>query len=136
MNRNRFFAILEAFGAEPRRWPTAERAEALVFAGADAEAGAALRRAEELDGLLDESRPLAPSPALRRRIVEAAPQPRVRRSALRWFAPGAGLAAAGVAGLVFGVSLLAPPEAAPDALLADLDTYEVLGGFEPAEGQL
>ena len=136
MNRDRFFTIVEAYGAEPRRWPAAERVDALAFAEADVEAFARLREAGILDGVLDESRPLAPSAALRRRVVEAGPRPRRRTSPLRWFAPGAGLAAAGVAGLVFGASLLAPPEVQTDAVLAEADAYEILGGLESAEGQL
>ena len=135
MNRERFLAMIEAYGAEPRRWPAAERAAGVAFAEADAKAAAALRDAARFDGVLDESRPLAPSPALRRRVVDAAPRPRVRRSPLRWFAPGAGLAAAGVAGVVFGASLLAP-EPATESLLAEADSYEILGGFEAAEEQL
>ena len=136
MNRDRFFNIVEAYGAEPRRWPAAERAAALAFAESDPEAAALLRQAADLDAVLDESRPLAPSFALRRRIVDAAPQPRRRSSPLRWFAPGAGLAAAGVAGVVFGASLLSPPEPSTDAVLAEADIYEILGGLETAEGQL
>ena len=136
MNRERFFTIVDAYGAEPRRWPAAERAAALAFAEADAEAAARLRGAAALDAALDEHRPLAPSTALRRRIVEAAPRPGRRASPLKWFAPGAGLAAAGVAGVVFGASLLSPPEPASDTLVAEVDSYEVLGGFETTEGQL
>ena len=136
MNRDRFLAILEAYGSEPRRWPAEERAAAAAYAQDDPEAARALRAAAFLDGVLDESRPLAPSPAMRRRVAEAAPQRVRRRSPLRWLAPGVGLAAAGVAGLVFGASLQPPSDMQPDQVLADADAYEILGGVEAAEGLL
>lgn len=50
----RFARILEAYGAEPRRWPEAERAAALAFLDARPElAKPMLEEARALDALLD-----------------------------------------------------------------------------------
>ena len=49
----RFTEMIDAYGAEPRRWPAAERSAALAFASADAAAAALLRDAAALDALLD-----------------------------------------------------------------------------------
>ena len=136
MNRERFFSIVDAYGAEPRRWPEAERAAALAHLEADGEAAARVREAAGLDAVLDESRPLAPSAALRSRVVAAAPRARRSPARLGWWAPGAGLVAAGVAGLMFGAALLAPQEVQTDMLLADSEAYDLLEVLEPVEGQL
>ena len=136
MNRDRFFTIVEAYGTEPRRWPEAEREAALAFSRTEA-AAAILAQAQALDGMLDESRPLAPSRALRARVIEAAPRPRPTRLArFSWWAPGAGLAAAGVAGLVFGAALLGPHDVQTESVLAEAGPYDVLDGSEPVESQL
>ena len=125
MDRQRFFTIVEAYGAEPRRWPAAEREAALAFARRDLQAAAALAEAGTFDAVLDANVPPQPSAATRRRILEAAP--RRRRSALDlgWWISGAGLAAAGVAGVVFGATLSAPADDPQvQALLAEADAYE------------
>jgi hypothetical protein len=50
MDRERFEAIVSAYGAAPRRWPEAERAEAELFARENADV---LAQARRLDGVLD-----------------------------------------------------------------------------------
>jgi hypothetical protein len=50
MNQTRFDAIIEAYGADPRRWPEAERADAMAWAQARAET---IRAQEALDRALD-----------------------------------------------------------------------------------
>jgi predicted component of type VI protein secretion system len=52
MNEARFQEILAAYGADPRRWPKAERAAALAYYSQDAAAKPAVRDAEALDALL------------------------------------------------------------------------------------
>ena len=136
MNRDRFLEIVEAYGAEPRRWPAHERAAALAYREADSEAAAVFTQAAALDAVLDESRPIAPSAALRGRVAAGAPRPRRAPPRLGWWAPGAGLVAAGVAGLMFGAALLAPPEPQTETLLAESEAYDLLEVLEPVEGQL
>src|SRR3954471_2777469 len=63
---NRVRDLLGAYGADPRRWPPAERARALLLLGNSAEAAVLQREAAALDALLDQ----APPPALPR--IEAA----------------------------------------------------------------
>ncbi len=73
----RFRDLLDAFGAEPLRWPEAERDAALALLESSAEARAALEAEARFDALLDEGPALAPSPALARRILAATPQARL-----------------------------------------------------------
>jgi hypothetical protein len=54
MDETRFAEIVSAYGAEARRWPEAERAQALIFARDHAEAAERLLApAREADALLD-----------------------------------------------------------------------------------
>jgi hypothetical protein len=136
MDRQRFLTIVEAYGAEPRRWPASERDAALALASADAEAAAALAEAQALEAVLDANVPPQPSAATRRRILEAAP--RRRRSALDlgWWISGAGLAAAGVAGVVFGTTLsTSAGDPQVQALLAEADAYEDIQMLAEGEPQ-
>jgi hypothetical protein len=52
MDNTRFEAIIAAYGADPSRWPDAERADAQRFAP-DADMALALREAREVDRILD-----------------------------------------------------------------------------------
>ena len=54
LTSERFQAILEAYGAEPRRWPEGEREAAMAFMAEHADVAAAwLEAARETDTLLD-----------------------------------------------------------------------------------
>jgi hypothetical protein len=104
MTPERFRTIVEAYGADARRWPDAERDAAREYAAQHrAEADALLAQSATLDAWLDADR-LAPARAeLFDRIVASAPSPRPwmfwRRPRMRW----SGFAAAGVGvGLVGG----------------------------------
>jgi hypothetical protein len=142
MDLQRFTALCEAYGGDPARWPEAERAEAMALAGTDPPAALALTAARTLDATLDESRPAAPSPALRRRVLASAPAPRsTLRLRLDWSLKaglGAGLAAAGMAGVLVGSTLTAPErEPASAAAIAALDASPEVTAFGPvleAEG--
>jgi hypothetical protein len=110
MTLKRFEQIVEAYGADPRRWPDDERDAACAFAQTHpADARPRLAAAAALDAALDADVPLPVSRSLRRRIVASAnrrdPWPFgwrfESRPARRWL-PGAALAGAGVAGLVAG----------------------------------
>ena len=142
MTAERFLALVDAWGADPRRWPAEERAAAEAFAAARPEvARPALAEADAVDALLHASRVAAPSAALRDRVLASAVDAglRVRRGGRLWLdrlglALGAGWAAAACAGVVAGVALTGHLTAAAEAdailyqasLLAFDDT-EVLG---------
>lgn len=125
MDRTRFSAIVEAYGAEPRRWPAVERDAAAALVAQDPDAEASLEQARRLERWLDANVTPEPSAASRRRILEAAPRGASRASwAMNWWAPGAGLAAAAVAGVMLGSSLLGP-DPRVDILLAEAEAYDV-----------
>jgi hypothetical protein len=109
----RFQAMLEAYGAEPARWPAKERAEALSLLADSAEAATLREEAAALDSLLD----LAPAPAPARLAAGAVAQ-RISRQPQETIAPyrhlsnmlwvrAAGLAAAAVIGFVVGATQMA-----------------------------
>lgn len=103
-------ALAEAFGADPARWPEAERGAALDWLKArPEEAAILLAEAREIDSMLDAWR-LDPTPApLLRQVLAPAPavvrQAR-RRSFLLTLGGGAGLAAACLAGILAAPSLM------------------------------
>jgi hypothetical protein len=107
MNKDRLDQLLEAYGAEPARWPEAERAAAMrMFA--ERPRGEALAAERRIDAMLDAWTADPASLSLRERIAAAAPG--MRRARPVWRSPafwlsGAGLAAAGVMGLMVGASL-------------------------------
>ena len=108
MDRQRFAELLDAYGADFRRWPAGVRASASAFVAEDAEAATLVADAHELDLLLDAGRHEAPvSPDLTARILASAPRaqpPAFDRRAM--FA----LAACAVFGVLlgYGGGLLAP----------------------------
>ncbi|MEZ5957945.1 MAG: hypothetical protein R3C27_12120 [Hyphomonadaceae bacterium] len=109
MDRERFASLLDAYGAEFRRWPAETRADAAAFAAQDAEAAALMADARRLDAVLDAAREtVAPSSDLAGRILAFAP--RVLRPAFDRRAMLA-LAACAVFGVVigYGGGLMAPP---------------------------
>lgn len=133
MTPDRFIALTEAYGADRRRWPDAERASAEAFAAARPDVAArALADAGSLDDLLFASRPPVPSAALRERVIASAVRRRVGwmrdRLALTF---GAGWAAAACAGIVFG--LVAVQHTTADAR-ADAVLYQAsLSGVDDLE---
>ncbi|MGE0740737.1 MAG: hypothetical protein AB7O98_05280 [Hyphomonadaceae bacterium] len=112
VNSERLRAIVEAYGADPRRWPAHERLAARALAERD---GVDLSAARELDRLLNlTAETAAPSELLRARILRAAPM----RESLR--APLAALAACMVVGVLIGVGAgLNAPAAGGDDVLAE-----------------
>jgi len=107
MTPQRFAQIVDAYGADPRRWPEGERASACAFAAAcPHEAQPRLDAAAALDACLAADTVEAPGRALQRRIVASAHVPTrgwaTGARSTRWWLPGAALAGAGVAGLVAG----------------------------------
>lgn len=131
---DRFLELVEAYGAEPERWPEGERAGALALLATSPEARAACREAAALDGLLDELRGFRPSTVLTARVLAAAPAKpakpgSVLSAVLRslWPArpiwqPAGGLAAAALLGLAVGLSEPTADGGATDPLtVVDLD---------------
>lgn len=118
MTPDRFRELLDAYGAEPARWPENEREAALAFANADASAGAMLDETKRLDALIagmqikppviDTARIVAAATRLAQEpdtsnVVAFAAKRRVARPVMMW-ARGAALAAATVCGFVIGMS--------------------------------
>jgi hypothetical protein len=98
MNTERFKAIVEAYGGDPKRWPEAERAEAQAFAQTP-DAAAILAEARVLDAALDASDEPAPvSLAFVRDAIASAPK---QRAPLSW-RPIAAMAACALLGLALG----------------------------------
>lgn len=108
MTEDRFRALAEAYGAELRRWPAAERNAAQAFALANRDVADAILEVERsLEIQLEAYVVEAPAP-LRRRIIDLAPRARAIARTVRWLAAvglGLGLAASAVAGVAAGVSL-------------------------------
>lgn len=141
MNIDRLKELAEAYGADTRRWPAAERGAADALMAADPGAvERALFDARQTDAALGASPRPVVSMALRDRVIAAAVgaglTPKRARFAigrLAWLS-GAGWAAAACAGMVAGANLtlyLTADEQADavlyQAMLAGVDDTEVLG---------
>jgi hypothetical protein len=123
MDRARFEALAEAYGADRRRWPSAERATAEAFAVAEPEvARAILAEADDLDHLLFAAPSATPSAALRQAVLAGAPRARSARRGLGFWLSGAGMAAAAAAGVIVGTSAAsaAVGAARTEAVLAEI----------------
>lgn len=132
MSIERLKSLTEAYGADRRRWPEAERAAAEAALAQDAVAAdRLLREADAVDAVLDASPRPVVSTALRDRVLASAlsagltPKQarRVWDRLVIWFA--AGWAAAACAGVVAGVNLTGH-------LSADARTEAVLTQFQMA----
>lgn len=101
MSDERMKSVLSAYGADPRRWPTAEAAH--LSHAADA---ADLAEAAALDRLLDTHVVPAPGADLVGRVLAGAPRRGSFGARVRPFwLPGAGLAAACAVGIVAGLGI-------------------------------
>jgi hypothetical protein len=108
MTPERFQAIVEAYGADARRWPAAERESALEWAGRHRqEADALIADSAWLDACLASDLAAQPSDALFARVVATAPAAAGRRRAAKknrrwvWWS-GAAFAGIGLAGGLAG----------------------------------
>ncbi|UCH73811.1 MAG: hypothetical protein JSU82_16040 [Rhodospirillales bacterium] len=135
MDEARLAVILEAYGADSRRWPEDERAAARALLAGSAEARALRDAAEALDTLLDVPAPPAPSPELMAAILAAAERPSWRQWLVDlWpigpiWQPASAFAAAIVLGIAIGVG--APDLVLPnggDALITEAESL----AFGPA----
>lgn len=107
MTPERIRALVEAYGADPRRWPDGEREAARGAADAPL-----LAEARALDAFLDAAPRPVISAALRDRVIASAADAGLKagRAARFWmdrlvWATGAGWAAAACAGVIAGVAL-------------------------------
>ena len=140
MNAQRFQNLAEAYGADLRHWPEAERGAARAFMDADPHgAERLLFEARQMDLVLEASSRAVVSHNLRERVIALAataglkPRARFAFGRLAW-ASGAGWAAACAAGILVGLNLSQPAvsRAEADAVLYQsqllaLDDTEVLG---------
>ncbi|WP_027798996.1 hypothetical protein [Paraburkholderia dilworthii] len=118
MTPERFHQIVEAYGADPRRWPQQERAAGQAWAELHrAQADACLAEAAALDAWLAADRVAPPDAALQQRVIGGAPvrrRPALQRRALWW--SGAAVAGVGLLGGAVGalaVSFFVLTEAVP-----------------------
>lgn len=127
MTPERFQQIVEAYGAEPRRWPQPERAAAQAWAQSHrAEADALLAQAASVDAWLAADKVEPPGAALLERVLDSAPvrQPVAPRRRLWW--SGAAVAGVGLLGGVAGalaVSFFVLTETGVQAPLAHESSY-------------
>jgi hypothetical protein len=125
MRIERFTLMLDAYGANPDRWPDAERAGALALLEQSAPARELLRSAAALDTLLDRAPPATSDPELARRVLAGAPGAKVvplRPARRRGFVVALALAAAASLALWLVQRPAAPPALDP-AVVADLGEY-------------
>ena len=145
MTTERAIALIEAYGADSRRWPESEReAVRALIEAQPATFAAALAEADDMDALLHVAPRPQVSAALRQRVLDAAPQSgRFGLSRLRFHRPhlgrlgwtlAGGWAAAAFAGAVAGIGLTGEltQTTRADAVLyqaslAGVDDVEVLG---------
>jgi hypothetical protein len=127
MTPERFQQIVEAYGAEPRRWPQQDRAAAQAWAQSHrVEADALLAEAAGVDAWLAADKVEPPGAALLKRVLSGAPvrQPVVPRWRLWW--SGAAIAGVGLLGGVAGalaVSFFVLTETGREAPLAHESSY-------------
>lgn len=86
MDTERFRTLIDAYGADARRWPDAERPAMRAFVAARPEAEAWLREAKELDDWLDGDT-VTPRD-LSRQVLGALPRP-VAERLIAWLLPSA-----------------------------------------------
>lgn len=120
MDRERFEVLLDAYGADFRRWPADARAAGEAFAAANADAAGLWREAQALDRALNLAADAPDTGALASRILATAPRGRAGFDARAALA----LAACAVFGVVlgYGGGMLAP--------LADQDDGYFAATFE------
>lgn len=108
MTPERFAELVDIYGAEPRRWPEAQRQSAVAFMeNRPEEVEPVLRAARKLDAILD--RYVVPGPGARLIgvIMESAPLVRTAARRVQLWRQGASFAAVGLAGALAGALAIA-----------------------------
>lgn len=137
MTPARFAALLDAYGADPARWPEGERAAALAFLDADPAARQARADAARLDAVLDRAPVEPPSAALMDRVLAAAPPARPAPPQPRALGPG-GRIVGWLGALVPGAGAWQPTAALAAALVLGLAVGYATAPFGtalPVDGQ-
>lgn len=140
MTFERLTEILDAYGADPARWPADERAAARAFAAKDPRAAGALDEARRLDNLLDAYDPGADASVARvRNALEKAIAHVPSATAIPFLAAwsswqrGAALAAVLMFGVATGIvtSAVSPPAGTGETDIARLafdgNPFEAMG---------
>lgn len=118
MTPERLRHLLDAYGADPSRWPPGERDAMLALLARSPELSSWQRQAAELDGLLDKATLPTADRAFLAGIVDAAGTPVWRQwAALVWpfgpiWRPALGLTMAAILGAVLGYVTTPPIELA------------------------
>jgi hypothetical protein len=138
MGLDRFRELMDAYGAEPARWPANERAAAEALLAVNAEAAQLRKRAAALDALLDKAAGMASAIDAERLVASVTAQPQrsaeiVQLRPARSASPGtfwlkvASLAAAATIGFLVGVTQLAnfgdPTSSSSGLELADVSPW-------------
>lgn len=132
MDLERFSALAEAYGGDVSRWPEPTREAAALLMSADPSATAAVMAEQsDLDWALDAWRPPAASAALQAAILAGAPEARRSPAWRGWLwrtGLGAGLVAAGAAGVMAGVvvSSAVAPAGDLEVITAAVSAYDTL----------
>jgi hypothetical protein len=118
MTPERFAELVEIYGAEPRRWPQAQRQSAIAFTEDHPEETVTiLESARKLDEALDRCVVPGPNAKLIRMIIESAPSVRTAARRARLWRQGASFAAVGLAGALAGalaIAVLVPMSSSRD----------------------
>ncbi len=132
MTEDQAIEIIAALGADPARWPDADRSAVLALAGSPPVA-AALADARALDALLDAwaSADVAATPFDAARLVPAGVQPAPRRR--RWIGAGALAAAAAAAVVLMPMGNSPAPVPQGTEIAADLPVPSATASPEPAD---
>lgn len=113
MNRNRFEALIAAYGARPAHWPEEERGAMRALVAAEPWANELVAHEDILDAWLDAAPILGDARRLSAEVIAAAPRALARTRIWRWVSAiglGAALAATGASGMAVG-AVFAPAAA-------------------------
>jgi ferric-dicitrate binding protein FerR (iron transport regulator) len=136
MSLERFSAIVDAYGADPARWPARERAAAQAFAANAPQAQALLADAEALDRALGASVAPGPDEAALQRALAGRANPSARRALMA--NPVYGLLAVALCAVFVGfgaVRVGQAPAAGDDAVIAQMDeAFPSVAYMEDSEG--
>lgn len=128
MTLTRLRELVDAYGADPQRWPASERGPAEQLIRQDAEAARALAEAEPLDAWLNTYEVLEPPARLRARVLEVPVLAERKRKRFGWRF-GWAVALSCVIGVISGA--WSAPEASADDdewdELAQVSFYPGLG---------
>jgi hypothetical protein len=108
MTPKRLQELIDAYGAEPARWPEAERSDAQAYIAGHPQSREVLAAARALDLTLDAWALPPIAVGLRQHVLSRAPSQPMQWSWRRLWLSGAGLAAACAAGALVGAVVIEP----------------------------